>query len=47
MKRLVFVLILLGAFIASAHAQVQPNGIAAPPGYKWAVSYDEEFTNES
>ena len=34
-------------FVVSAHAQVQPNGISAPTGYKWVITYDEEFTNES
>jgi len=47
-RKLLFILVFAAAvcsgFAGRANAQVQPNGIPAPAGYKWVVSYDEEFT---
>ena len=40
----IFVIVMLWA---SAGMAQSPNGIPAPPGFQWVVSYDEEFTNES
>ena len=39
--------ILFALFTGLASAQPAPNGISAPVGFKWVVSYDEEFTQES
>ena len=42
---LIWAVVFVGAG-ARAFAQVQPNGVAPPPGTSWVVTFDDEFTQD-